>query len=195
MNHNKTIITMGILLLSGMLLTACGSAAETPEASLEPTATEVVIEATTEPTEATEVIEVATEEPTAVLTTLVAPNPTAVESGITPQEQVIAANVAEADVAEGARLFNEALVPSCTECHIPAEGVRQRGPSLYDFAEVAGTRVEGEGAYTYAYNSIRYADQHILDGYEADVMRVYDGILTDQEVYELIAYIWTLTEE
>lgn len=192
MSH-KTIMMMGILLLTAMLMTACGSSAETPEATLESTATEVIVEPTIEAT--ADVVEIATEEATAVLTTLVAPNPTAVASGNTPQEEVIAANVAEADIAEGERLFTVALNPSCTECHIPEDGSRQRGPDLAMFSDVAGTRVAGEGAYTYAYNSIRYANQYVVDGYEADVMRVYDGILDDQEVYDLIAYIWTLGED
>lgn len=134
--------------------------------------------------------------PTQELTTLVASNPTAVASGITPEEAVIIANIEAADAIEGERLYTGALVPACTTCHLEADStVRQVAPSLIGFSEVAGTRVEGQDAYTYAYNSIRYANDHVVDGYQANVMPVYDGILTDQEVYDLIAYIWTLEAE
>lgn len=180
----RTILTMGLLVLFSFILVGCGV-----EATITPTETSTAIPATAEPTEEPIV------EPTAELTTLVAPNPTVVASGNTPQEAVIEANVAEADIAEGERLFNVALNPTCTECHTDDTSVRTQGPSLTGLRDIAGTRIDGQDAYTYAYNSIRYANDFVLDGYEADTMRVYDGILDDQEVYELIAYIWTLGDE
>ncbi len=180
----RILITAGMMVLLSLILVACGGAEATPE----------VVESTEADTDVPPATR-ATEEPTAELTTLVASNPTAVASGITPQEQVIAANIEAADVEAGEQLFTQSLVPSCTECHLEDSSTRARGPALTNFRDVAGTRVEGQDAYTYAYNSIRYANDFIVDGFEADVMRVYDGILTDQEVYELIAYIWTLGEE
>lgn len=181
----RTILTMGIIVLFSFILAGCGGAEATPE----PTEANTAIPPTVEPTEEPIV------EATAELTTLVAPNPTAVASGNTPREVVIEANIAAADIAEGERLFNGALNPTCSECHTEDTSVRTQGPALTSFRDEAGTRIEGQDAYTYAYNSIRYANDFVLDGYEADVMRVYDGILDDQEVYELIAYIWTLGDE
>lgn len=175
-----------------LVLVACGSnETPTPEVAVVSTTTAVPIATETDmmPTSEPE----ATEEETAeALTTLVAQNPTEVVSGNTPQEAVIMANVEEADADAGERLYTEELIPTCTTCHMVDSTSRQTAPSLVDFSEVAGTRVEGEGAYTYAYNAIRYANQHVVEGYVAGVMPVYDGVLTDQEVYDLIAYIWTL---
>ncbi|MGB7338446.1 MAG: cytochrome c [Phototrophicaceae bacterium] len=190
---NKFII--GWVVLSLMLvLVACGGAATSePEIAVTnttaavATATEIEITETSEP-EATE------EETQEVLTTLVAPNPTDVVSGNTPQDAVIVANVEAADIAEGERLYTAALIPACTTCHMIDSVSRQTAPSLVNFSEIAGTRLEGESAYTYAYNSIRYANQYVVDGYVAGVMPIYDGVLTDQEVYDLIAYIWTLSD-
>jgi len=184
----RTLIIAGLIVVLSLILVACGGAEATPEV-VEPT------EVNTDVPPTAGVTEEATVEPTAELTTLVAPNPTAVASGNTPQEQVIAANIEAADVARGEDLFNRRLVPMCSECHVEDASVRTQGPALTNFRDVAGTRIEGQDAYTYAYNSIRYANDFVIDGFEADVMRVYDGILDDRDVYDLIAYIWTLGEE
>lgn len=163
-----------------VLLAACGS--NTPDTTSSTTSDSS--------TEATPEI---TPEATASLT-LVAPEPTPVQSGVTPAEDVIAANVEAADALRGSELYNQALVPTCVTCHQVDSSQRQVGPSLVNFSEVAGTRVEGQGPFTYAYNSIRYANMHIVEGYQANLMPVYDGILTDQEVYDLIAYMWNLED-
>jgi len=195
---SKAPLTIFIVII-GFIIVACSPAAtETPDPTAEePTEiaviTEAVVEATPEVIEETpEMVEEATEE---ISLTLVAPNPTPVESGITPREDVIVANVEQADAEAGERLYNETLVPACNTCHLEDESVRAIGPSLIGFSEIAGTRVDGQGALTYAYNSIRYANMHVVEGYVEGVMPVYDGILTDQEVYDLIAYIWTLQPE
>lgn len=177
-----------ILVLSLLLITACTSTAE-PSA----TPISVTIQDTIAPPTAEVTLEV-TAEASQELSTLIAPNPTLVASGNTPQEAVIAANVDEADIESGEQLYNQTLIPLCSSCHLVDATVRQIAPSLTNFRDIAGTRVEGQDAYTYAYNSIRYADQHVVEGYSAGVMRVYDGILNDQDVYDLIAYIWTLSD-
>ncbi|MGJ3238393.1 MAG: c-type cytochrome [Anaerolineae bacterium] len=195
-NKYYTITLIGMLAL---ILVACGNTDADPTETInveEPTA----VSEATESSEAESTAEAMQEEATAeateeIITTLIAPNPTVVASGETPQDVVIVANVEAADVASGDTLFNQTLVPACVECHIEQGSARLRGPNLINFREIAGARVEGEDAYTYTYNAIRYANRHIVEGYEADVMRTYDGILTDQEVYDLIAYIWTLTDE
>ncbi len=209
--NREQISKLGFTILTLLLITACTSnstpTSDATNSTISVTTQNTVVatgEATEEsvPTsevtvEATETVEATlevTEEATAELTTLVAPNPTEVESGITPQEDVIVANVEEADRERGEDLYNETLIPACRTCHLSDTTVRQTAPSLVNFSDIAGTRVEGEGAYTYAYNSIRYANLHVVDGYSAGVMPVYDGILSDQDVYDLIAYIWTLSD-
>lgn len=211
----KRILSLvGLLLALAMLIAACGTAAPsrpesdeatqiamgliTPEPTnteVPPTPTEVVTEEPTEvPATATEVppTEAPTEvPPTATEAPLVSENPTAVPSGNTPSEEVIAANVALADAANGQNLVN-VVAPPCMSCHNFTSEAQLVGPGLYNFRDRAGTRVEGEGELTYAYNSIRYSQAHIVEGFVAGLMPSYDGVLTDEEVYDIIAYLWTL---
>lgn len=167
-----------------IVLSACGgdSASDTTE---NPAETDSVSTTTEEVVDSS-----ATEE----ITSLLASNPTAVASGDTPQSEVIRANVDVADVAQGEQLYTGEVMPACTTCHLADPSMQQIAPSLVNFRDVAGSRLEGQDAYTYAYNSIRYANAYIVDGYQANIMPVYDDMLTDQEIYELIAYIWTLEE-
>lgn len=85
---------------------------------------------------------------------------------------------------------------ACTNCHLINSEDMLIGPGLLNIFETAKTRVEGEGPYTYIYNSIRYADIFIVEGYEFGLqMPNYDGILTDGQIYDLVAYLVTLRDE
>ena len=155
----------------------------TLEPTVEPT-TEPTIEPTVEPTEE------ATEE------AAVEVNPTNVPSGSSPSEEEIAANVASASAERGEEIFTVNAIPTCTTCHSTDGVTMTLGPNLAGIRERAGEAVAGEGAYTYVYNSIRYSQMHIAEGGlgGAGIMPVYDGVLNDQDVYNLIAYLWTLGE-
>ena len=82
---------------------------------------------------------------------------------------------------------------ACTNCHnIDIDEVKI-GPSLWGIPQRAGTRVEGEGPYTYIYNSIVNSEAYIVEGFADGVqMPHFEGILTDAQIYDLVAYLMTL---
>jgi cytochrome c oxidase subunit 2 len=95
-------------------------------------------------------------------------------------------------VAEaGAALFER---QGCVSCHVA--GDEGRGPWL---AGVAGTRVVIEGGRSvladdaYLRESIMNPRARIVRGYEP-IMPAYQGLLTEEQVMELIAYIKSLGE-
>jgi hypothetical protein len=154
-------------------------ASQTPtdEPTIEPTDVPT-LEPTVAPTEeATEAVE------TTVETT------SQVASGI-PSEAEIAAAVDAADAANGQTLVN-VVAPPCSSCHNFASEAQIVGPGLYNLVNRAGTRIEGQGPYTYTYNSILHSMDFIVEGFPP-AMPAYDGVLTDDEVYDIIAYLWTL---
>jgi cytochrome c2 len=102
--------------------------------------------------------------------------------------------------AAGERLFNMDLttgdgsVWQCATCHAIEPDVVKIGPSQWGLFERAGNEVEGQGPYTYVFNSIRHSQDHIVAGFEtaAQMPQYPPDVLTDQQVYELIAYLFTL---
>ena len=79
------------------------------------------------------------------------------------------------------------------------EDVAGVGPSLIGINERAGSRVEGEGPLTYMYNSIYNSQAYLVPEFadQAQHMPIYGetGELTDQQIYNLIAYLQTLPSE
>jgi cytochrome c2 len=100
--------------------------------------------------------------------------------------------------ASGEALFNETRIVqeqewACTTCHNVEGDAVKIGPSLYGVGERALTRVEGEGPYTYLYNSIHASQDYLVEGFvDGTKMPVYGDSLTDEETYHLIAYLLTL---
>jgi mono/diheme cytochrome c family protein len=154
---------------------------EATEIATEEATEEATEIATEEPTE--EVTEVATEEATAEVTQL---------ARDIPSEEELAASVDAANVTRGQELFTVAAIPSCTICH-QIDGVSTGvGPNLFGLSERAGTRVEGQGPFSYVYISIRYPHDFTVEGFPANAMFDYSNVLTDEDIYDLIAYLWTL---
>lgn len=110
-----------------------------------------------------------------------------------------------ASASEGDALFHENLaLPdgamwACATCHNVNENLDGVGPSLIGINERAGSRVEGQGPLTYMYNSIYDSQAFIVPGFEDNAlhMPIYgeSGVLTDQQIYNLIAYLRTLPSE
>ena len=104
------------------------------------------------------------------------------------------------DAAAGETLFNASILVdeaewACSTCHSIVPDEVKIGPSQWDVGERALTRVEGEGPYTYLYNSIRNSQAYIVPTYEdKTLMPVYDEDteLTDSQIYNLVAYLLTL---
>jgi len=113
--------------------------------------------------------------------------------------------VSLASASEGDTLFHETLALSdgqvwaCSNCHNVEEDVAGVGPSLIGINERAGSRVEGEGPLTYMYNSIYNSQAYLVPEFadQAQHMPIYGetGELTDQQIYNLIAYLQTLPSE
>jgi cytochrome c oxidase subunit 2 len=94
--------------------------------------------------------------------------------------------------AAGEALFQ---AQGCVSCH--AAGANQRGPQL---AGLFGTTVHFEGGGTavaddnYLRESIVDPQAHLVQGYQA-IMPTYQGLLSEENVMQLIAYLKTLKPE
>lgn len=116
--------------------------------------------------------------------------------------------VAASDVAAGEAVFNRTIsmpdgaVWSCSQCHsITPDEARLIGPGQWNVAVRAETRVEGQDALTYLYNSILHPNAYIVPpdasgaAYPANLMpQYYSEVLTEQELASVIAYLETLQD-
>lgn len=191
---------------------ASSSVIDSNGVAVQPTATEVPPTATEVPPTATpteEPTEEATVEPTEEAT--VEPTAEAADSSADSQTTGPIDEAREADLeffvnlasaSAGETLFNETLslsdgqVWACANCHNVQEDVTGVGPSLVGINERAGTRVEGEGPLTYIYNSIHDSQAFVVPEFadQAQQMPIFGetGDLTDQQIYNLMAYLRTL---
>jgi cytochrome c551/c552 len=199
----KQVSSMAAILLLLLLCVACGSeteasAAATPSVpTLAPTATSaaptlqaaelVTVPVTISPTITVSTTTISTDVPTDVPTDTVTTTVASADSGLPAS---IAALLPTADPVRGSEL---ALQNGCSACHSLDEGVKVVGPSWYDLGNHAATRVAGESAPLYLYNSIVLPNQYILEGFLANLMpQTYADQLSEQEMADLIAYLLTL---
>lgn len=164
----------------------------TPEMTMEATeeaaaeVTEAAVVSVTEEVEATEAM--AAEEE------VIEPDFDPVPADEDPLQIVIELSNAE----NGEALFNATYETSlgawaCSTCHNIDNDEVKIGPSLWGIPERANLRVEGQGPYTYLYNSIHNSQAYLVPGYEDGAqMPLYEGVLTDTEIYDLVAYLMTL---
>ena len=123
-------------------------------------------------------------EPTAETETSVAP-------AELPAEMVAA--LAAADVTRGEQLV---LMNGCNACHSMQEGVVQVGPSWYNLAGHAETRVPGQSAEAYLYNSIIHPNDYLVEGFQPNLMpQIYEMTLSQEQLADIIAYMLTLRGE
>lgn len=179
-----------------------------PTATEEPTAT---VEPTAEPTE--EVAEEPTLEATEEETADTEEDVDTADSGDEAAggeidqalEDEIAFWVGLASASNGETLFNETREVAdgstwaCSTCHDVQQNIQGVGPSLVGINERAGERVEGEGPLTYLYHSIYDSHAFIVPGFENNALQmpIYGEteILSDTQIYDLIAYLQTLPSE
>ena len=156
-------------------------------ATPEPTATTAAT-ATALPTAT--VAPTATAAPTATTAPTATPEPaSAADDPLAGVPESIAALLPAADVARGEQLV---LTNACIGCHNLDPGIPMAGPTWYNVAETAATRVEGETAATYLYNSIIHPNDYVVEGYAPGVMLQTYGDLPEQDLADLLAYLLTL---
>jgi mono/diheme cytochrome c family protein/uncharacterized membrane protein len=97
------------------------------------------------------------------------------------------------DAAHGEELFTQSINGSvaCSNCHTLTGG-DSAGPSLENYAAVAGDRVGDQSAEEYTFESILRPSAHLVSGYSNVMPSDYEDKLTQQEVSDLIAYSLTL---
>lgn len=90
------------------------------------------------------------------------------------------------DSVNGELLFT---AQGCIACHMQgATGA----PELANFADRAGSTVEGESAREYTFYAIVEPARHIAEGYGNAMPNTYDSSMTAQELADLIAYLLDL---
>jgi len=153
---------------------------DTPESTatpVPPTATRVPPTATTEPTEA----------PTEAV-------PTEVEAS----NAEAGGNEVVGDPAAGQEMFNMFVAEAnfaCATCHLPNSEAQLIGPGLLNIRIRAADRVEGETVEEYIRNSILHPSDFVVEGFPDMLMpQTYADILTDEQIDNLIAYLFTLTD-
>ena len=106
--------------------------------------------------------------------------------------------VAQADVANGDTLFNmgnlEIGAVACSTCHLPNSSEMLVGPGMLNIGEIAATRIEGMVAETYLYESIVNPNAYLVEGYAGGMLANYGDLYSDEEIYDIIAYLLTLTD-
>lgn len=105
--------------------------------------------------------------------------------------------VSVADPANGETLFNQMTDTgfACLTCHYVDSQERLIGPGFLGLPEQAATRVEGQVAERYLYNSILHPNEYIVEDYPPDVMpKTYEEIFSTREIYDIVAYLMTLHE-
>ena len=125
----------------------------------------------------------------------VTPNPTPPPDRT---DEAIATLVNMADVEAGAALFNKefntALGPfRCVTCHNIDSDDPLAGPGMLSLPERVGSRVDGQSAEVYLYNSIVDPNAYIAEDYNEGVMPMnYADILTEDQIFQLSAYMLSL---
>jgi cytochrome c2 len=114
--------------------------------------------------------------------------------------------VSVANPARGDELFHTELNTSsgpymCSTCHYVDSAQSLIGPGLQNIGLRAWTHIEDSGlpyesAAEYLYNSIIHPNEYIVEGYAANIMpQNYGDILSQDDLYNLVAYLFTLDTE
>ena len=188
----------------GFVLAGCGTVAtevwEAPTATVKAVVTEGESNATATtvemPTLTTipptntpipEPTETFTPEPTII------PEPTSTKV-MSPIDRMVAAR----DPDKGAMLFEifqerAGTGYSCANCHSPTSEEKLVGPGLLNISERASTRVEGQTAAEYIFNSIVNPMDHVVEDYDPELMPAnWTDIYTNLEIFAIVAYLLTL---
>lgn len=165
-----------------------------PTETPEPTATVAPTE-TPEPTATDEATEEATEEVTEEATDEATEEATeAVDTeSIGESDEIVG------DAEAGQELFNQFVAEvnfACSTCHLPNSEQQLIGPGLLNIGTRAADRVEGQTANEYLHTAIVDPSAHVVEGFPDMLMpQTYEEILSAEDIDNLVAYLFTLTEE
>ena len=97
------------------------------------------------------------------------------------------------DAVHGAALFGQSVndAVACSNCH-SVSGTDGAGPSLDNFAAVAGSRVSGQSAGDYAFYSLLRPSKYLVSGFSNIMPTNYEDKLSRQDTADLLAYVLTL---
>jgi mono/diheme cytochrome c family protein len=192
-------LIFALLVSTGFILIGCGTRANAPRPTFEPTETfDFSVRVTQPPVDG--VVQVAarpTQTPTATHT----PTPLPTETP-TPVPTEAATNTPEpptntpepatpsGNAANGQILFQ---TQACAGCHMVDSAMTLVGPSLLGLGERAGSRVPGLSAYDYLYQSIVDPNVHIVEGFQPNLMpAIFGTTLTEEQINDIIAYLLNL---
>ena len=187
-----------------MIVAGCGTLAA-PVWQATPTLAVVADDAAQEPSPAaarqpadTPVPPTATPTAAPTLTSTPPPSPTAeptAETVSSPIDRLVAVR----DPENGKLLFEafqEAANYACATCHSADSEEKLVGPGLLNIKDRAPTRIVGQSAAEYLYNSIINPDEHLVEGYEAELMpKNWTDIYSNIEIFDIVAYLLTLEGE
>ena len=121
------------------------------------------------------------------------PEPTATEV-LSPLDRMVSMR----DPQKGAILFETFQETagtgySCANCHSPTSEEKLVGPGLLNIKSRALTRVEGQSAVEYIYNSIVDPKAIVVEDYDPELMPDnWSDIYTNLEIFDIVAYLLTL---
>ncbi|GAB4570819.1 MAG: hypothetical protein Kow0077_05890 [Anaerolineae bacterium] len=205
-----------ILVILTVIVAGCGTFA-TPVAEVRPTREPVTLApaaagaltgaesgeatpATSEPpTEVPTEIPPTEVPPTEVPPTPVPPTATPTPTPLPPTE----VPVAMGDPVRGEELFRNGkdASPACVTCHMIDQEMVLIGPSMVGIAERAASRVSGQSAEDYLYESIVNPNAYLVPDTETNIFAAggnslmfqqYADYLTEEDVQDLVAYMLTL---
>ena len=191
----KKIQRTVLFVLVMSLAVACGSAVAPIYDESDAVATKVIIVPTKRIIEPT----MTSLPPTATPTN----EPTVTPEPPTPTDEPTALptevpQVSAGDVDNGMVLFNEISSVtgfSCAICHNVAIDAPILGPTMLNIKDVAGSRVAGQSAEEYLYNSIVNPNDYIVDGFGPSIMPLTWGdVYSEDEINDIVAYILTLED-
>ncbi len=101
----------------------------------------------------------------------------------------VAADLSD-EAKAGARLWSGRA--GCVGCHVVGGVGGQTGPNLSQIGSVAATRVPGESAEEYIRTSIRNPNAYVVPGYPPVMPAFSEGVLSEQELNQLVEYYLSL---
>ena len=132
-------------------------------------------------------------DPTATSTPEPSPTP---EPTTAPLQSPIDRLVAVRNAENGALLFNtfqDAANYACSNCHLADSEKTNLGPGLLNIKDRAATRVAGQSAAEYIYQSIIDSKAYTVVDFDPDLMpQNWAEIYSDLEIFDIVAYLMTL---